>query len=335
MIDVLADILEANRTDGIVFARVRFNAPWGLRCDAAPLAGFHIVARGSCSVHLDGTDQPVQLDTGDIALVTRGEGHDLFDNPTSPATPLPELIGDLQPGTIGHLQLGTPGGAETILVCGGYLYQHPGPHPLLATLPPIVHLRHDDMNHATHVIVDQLLNEIANQRDGSKTVINRLVDVLLVYLLRTWIQDRPNTELGWLAAFRDPAISNAMRHIHANYNTPLGLDDIADQCGLSLSTFKKRFSELVGEPPGTYLTRLRLDTAARLLRDTDHPVNHIAALVGYTSEYAFNRAFARTKGHSPGRYRHHTRNETQISPVLPPGTHGPPTTSLGDDESRG
>lgn len=327
VLDVLADILEANRTDGMVFARVRFRAPWGLRCDPAPLAGFHIVARGSCSAHLDGQPEPHHLDSGDIALITQGEGHDLYDAPSSPATPLPELIGDLEPGTIGHLTLGADTGPETILVCGGYLFRDPGPHPLLSALPPIVHLRHDEINHGTRVTIDQLLAEIADPQEGSKTVVNRLVDVLLVLVLRTWIQNRSLDELGWLAAFRDPAISAAMQRIHADYQQPLPLNELAADCGLSLSTFKKRFTQLLGEPPGNYLTRLRHDIACRHLRDTDLPVNRIAASVGYTSEYAFNRAFTRSKGMSPGRFRTHARTNPPTSPVKPAAVPTPDRTT--------
>lgn len=315
VIDVLADVLEATRTDGIVFARVRFHAPWGLRCDPAPLAGFHVVARGSCTLRLDDGEEPVHLETGDLALVTQGSGHHLYDAPGSPATPLAELMGDLRPGTIGQLVLGREGGPETTLLCGGYVFRHPGPHPLLATLPPVVHLRRDQMGTATQAVVDQLVGEVADQADGSKTVISRLTDVLLVHLLRAWIRDQPLERLGWLAALRDPAISTAVRRIHADYATDLSLPDLADECGLSLSTFKKRFRELVGEAPGAYLTRLRLDTAARLLRDHDEPVGRVAAQVGYGSEFAFNRAFARAHDLSPGRYRAHVRAHPTPSPV--------------------
>ncbi len=281
--DVLGDVLEASRTDGVVFARVRFRAPWGLRCDPAPLAGFHIVARGTCSIHLDGTDTPLHLASGDIALVTQGEGHDLFDAPESPATPLPDLIGDLELGTIGHLELGDPDGPETVLVCGGYVFAQPGPHPLLSGLPPVVHLRHDDIPQSARATLDQLLDEIAHERDGSQTVINRLVDVLLIHMLRTWIDAQPPDQQGWFAALRDPSISAALRRIHRDYADDLSLADLASAATMSLSTFKRRFRTLVGESPGAYLTRHRLDSAARLLRDTDQPVIQIASAVGYRS----------------------------------------------------
>jgi AraC-like DNA-binding protein len=59
----------------------------------------------------------------------------------------------------------------------------------------------------------------------------------------------------------------------------------------------------VGDTPLAYLTRWRMDTAARLLRDTGRPLSRIAEEVGYESEFSFNKAFRRARGISPGRYR--------------------------------
>ena len=59
----------------------------------------------------------------------------------------------------------------------------------------------------------------------------------------------------------------------------------------------------VGETPLGYLRKLRLGIATMLLHDTDEPLAQIARSVGYTSEFAFNRAFQRARGMPPGRYR--------------------------------
>jgi AraC-like DNA-binding protein len=64
----------------------------------------------------------------------------------------------------------------------------------------------------------------------------------------------------------------------------------------------------VGDTPAAYLTRWRMDLAAQRLRDTDDTVGFIARSLGYTSEYAFNRAFARTRDIPPGRYRSRSRD---------------------------
>jgi AraC-like DNA-binding protein len=78
---------------------------------------------------------------------------------------------------------------------------------------------------------------------------------------------------------------------------------LARRVGVSRSTLNRRFLTEVGRPPADYLTAWRLELAARRLRSGDEPVSVVAHGVGYTSEYAFNRAFARCHGLPPGRYR--------------------------------
>jgi AraC-like DNA-binding protein len=54
----------------------------------------------------------------------------------------------------------------------------------------------------------------------------------------------------------------------------------------------------------TYLTWWRMTSAGRLLRESNAPLSSVAQRVGYTSEFAFAKAFKREFGLPPGRYRH-------------------------------
>ena len=78
---------------------------------------------------------------------------------------------------------------------------------------------------------------------------------------------------------------------------------LARELSVSPATLARRFTAALGETPAAYLTRWRMDLAARRLRDTDEPLQAIARSVGYTSVYAFSRAFSRTRGLPPGRFR--------------------------------
>jgi transcriptional regulator GlxA family with amidase domain len=78
---------------------------------------------------------------------------------------------------------------------------------------------------------------------------------------------------------------------------------LAEEVAVSRATLSRRFPAVVGETPGAYLTRWRMDLAARRLRDTDDSLEQIASAVGYTSVYAFSRAFSRARSLPPGRYR--------------------------------
>ncbi len=78
---------------------------------------------------------------------------------------------------------------------------------------------------------------------------------------------------------------------------------LARRVGLSRPAFARRFRESEGTSPKRYLAALRLDEAARLLRVTDAGLAQVAVRVGYSSEFAFNRAFKRRHGWAPGGYR--------------------------------
>ena len=91
--------------------------------------------------------------------------------------------------------------------------------------------------------------------------------------------------------------------LHERPEEPWTIARLAAEVHVSRATLARRFTELVGEPPLSYLTSWRMDVAARRLRDGDEPVEAIARAVGYRSEYAFNRAFRRHRGRPPGRYR--------------------------------
>jgi AraC-like DNA-binding protein len=81
--------------------------------------------------------------------------------------------------------------------------------------------------------------------------------------------------------------------------------------GISRTALARQFRTLVGEPPLTYLTRWRMTIAARLLRETELPLESVAARVGYGSPFAFGKAFKRSMGNAPGAYRRAHREEGQ------------------------
>jgi AraC-like DNA-binding protein len=81
------------------------------------------------------------------------------------------------------------------------------------------------------------------------------------------------------------------------------VESLAREVHVSRATLARRFAEVVGEPPLTYLARWRMHLAAQRLKYSTDTVGAIAREVGYASEYAFNRAFARHRGQPPGRYR--------------------------------
>ena len=236
---------------------------------------------------------PRRLVAGDLVLLTRGAGHALCDDPASPRVPLEQW----------RAQRGRRGGAAlSNLLCGTYDLEARSNHPVLRLLPPIIHLPAGD-SAGLQAALRLLLDEFDRPDVGSSKVVSRLLDVLFIQILRSWVDRQPEGASGWLGALRDPAIGRALSALHRAPARAWTVKSLAAAAGLSRAVFARRFKDLVGDTPLAYLTQVRLDTAARLLRTTDDPLASIAQSVGYRSEFAFNRAFRRTRGSPPGRFR--------------------------------
>jgi AraC-like DNA-binding protein len=131
----------------------------------------------------------------------------------------------------------------------------------------------------------------------------KLSEALFVDTLRRYVAGLPEQQTGWLAGARDPIVGKSLGLLHNRFAHPWTIADLADEVGISRSALVDRFTRYLSEPPMTYLTRWRLQLAARSLEKTSRGVSEIAADVGYESEAAFNRAFKREFGQPPGRYR--------------------------------
>ena len=130
--------------------------------------------------------------------------------------------------------------------------------------------------------------------------------MLLVEILRAWLSHQPEGSAGWLGALRDPAIATVLASLHETPATPWTVQELAQTAGLSRAVLARRFREKVGTPPLTYLSQVRMDLAARLLRTTEQSLTEVSRQVGYTSEFAFNRAFKQAYGQPPGQFRRQT-----------------------------
>jgi AraC-like DNA-binding protein len=94
------------------------------------------------------------------------------------------------------------------------------------------------------------------------------------------------------------------------------VEALGNHVGLSRAAFARRFATLTGQPPLGYLTWWRMIVAGRLLRQSDESLDAVAGRVGYTSEFAFAKAFKREYGLAPGRYRRQAPVSTPRNPEL-------------------
>ncbi|WP_243793456.1 AraC family transcriptional regulator [Saccharopolyspora gloriosae] len=299
--DLLADVLSRTGVRGSVGARIIAGQEWGLASTCTTGAGFYAVTAGTAWLSVPGRS-PRQLISGDVVLLPNGSEHTLSSAPDAevtvhgcPAAERAEAEGDVR-------RLGT-GAAQTHMLGASFVSDAASSTQVLAALPDLVHV------HAEHCgelddTIRLLSRELARPKIAAAVVLDRLIDILLIQLLRAWLDENPPEVSGtWLGVLCDPVVRDAMTALHQDPARPWTTEVLAAQVAVSRATLTRRFLLTVGEAPGSYLTRWRMDLAATRLRDTDDTLETIARSVGYTSVYAFSRAFSRTRGRAPGRYR--------------------------------
>ncbi|GAA4524686.1 AraC family transcriptional regulator [Amycolatopsis samaneae] len=294
--DVVSDAISAVRLGQPSFTRVGADGTWCVRREPYVGAGVAVVLKGGCWLLPDG-DEPRSLGVGDVVLLPHGAGHVLADSPVAPAAarkkavPFERWLGGARPA---H--------GETELLCGRYRLDCSRLHPLIAELPGVVHLPNRVGEHLElRAVLDLLAGELDERRPGSCVALPSLLDLLLVYVIRSWLAG--TTGGAWPRVLGDPVTAAALRALHTNPAEPWTTERLAKAARVSRPTLARRFTALVGRPPMAYLTWWRLTLAATLLRDTPDTLAAIAGRVGYGSPYAFSHAFEREFGITPGRFR--------------------------------
>jgi AraC-like DNA-binding protein len=197
------------------------------------------------------------------------------------------------------------GGEPCRIVCGYLATDHIEGNPLFATLPPILPFYAKESPGADWVrsTFQFAANEIAAGRPGSDSVLAKLSELLFVEAVRRYVETLSPDQSGWLAGLRDTHVAKALGLIHARIAERWTVESLSREVGLSRSAFAEKFTRLIGEAPMGYVSRWRMNVAAHHLRNSRMSMARVAEAVGYESEAAFNRAFRRVLGVTPGAWR--------------------------------
>ena len=320
-VDTLSEVLGAIRLTGAVFLEMTLRERWSyltaparkiadvLMPDADHVIPYHLVTSGACHARLvDG--EPVELRAGDVALFPAGDRHVLVAASRSSLSLKPvEITGHslrslLTPGEVRSFEIGERGNA-TRIVCGYLACDARLAEPILRTLPRMlkVSLRGAGIASWVKSSIEFSVAECAARRPGSAMVLARLSEVLFAEALRQYMERNPNEQTGWLGALTDRYIGRTLDLLHGDPARSWTVDELARRVGLSRSALSERFTAKIGMPPMQYLTRWRISLAASKLRRSDVSILQVAGEAGYESEAAFNRAFKRTLGVPPARWR--------------------------------
>ena len=301
--DVLSDILRSVHLGGGVYFRCEFSAPWGMDIKPTPVAEFHIIVRGNCWLRMPGRSAPIPLQGGDLVAFPRGDAHSLVDAPEGVALPAEEIVQGQNLDDYGPVTYGGSGLPATVL-CGYFQFDRDHPHPLVAALPSLIHIRGTDSHDFAwlQTAINFMIHETRTAKPGSEAVVNRLAEVLFVQMVRAYIA-QSEAPPGMLAAIADKQIGAALQRMHQAPQQAWTLATLAQRVGMSRSAFAARFNQLVGQPPLQYLTFWRMQKARELFSETRLTTAAIAEQVGYQSEASFAKVFKKVVGMGPGAYR--------------------------------
>jgi AraC-like DNA-binding protein len=308
--DLLGEVLAVSGVRGVVGARIEAGQDWGWWwASATPRAALHAVTSGTVWLGLP-RQPPLQLMPGDVVLLPDGTEHALGSDPGAVARTSARNFDPWHTTDSGAVRIGT-GPVRAHILCADYGHDAVVSTQVLGLLPPLVHIRAQSGGGVLEDTIRLLGRELASPAMATGVVLDRLVDILLVHVLRAWLAsipgEQPEQRPSWLGALRDDVVGAAAAKLHEDPSRPWTTTTLAREAGVSRATLTRRFAAATGESPGAYLNRWRMDVAARRLRDTDDSLETIAQSVGYTSAYAFSRAFSRSRSQSPGRYRSQAR----------------------------
>jgi len=244
---------------------------------------------------LDDAHAPQELAPGDVALVRGGPDHFIAHKPNA-ACISPEQF---QARHANDERISTDG--ANVFLCGAYVLSGDVGRGLLEALPPILTLSAaaDD---PLHDVISLLSSELIADAPGQQTVLDRLLDVLLVLAIRTCFQ-RSERAPRWYQAAGDPRLAPALSAIHADAARAWTVPELAALSKLSRAAFARIFQSALGQAPMQYLTEWRMSLARDYLRAGELTLAEIGARTGYASPYAFAAAFRRHHGVPPGQWR--------------------------------
>lgn len=305
--DPLSELLGGIRAEGALLSDAILKAPWVVGFDdRAPLTMITVARGGGVILLADGTE--VKVMGGQTAVVRGREPFRMADSPASVDRPhLEYWLTCFDPETCAEVAALPPvadEGVATALFVGAYRASGKRHERLMRALPRVLVV--DDYSDVC-VWLDACLLDIADRRPGTQAFIDRLFDWGLVCTLRAWFDQQGRHAPVWYRGFSDPVVGPALEAVHTAPSRPWTVADLASEAGVSRALLAKRFSEVMGEPPLTYLTEWRMELAEELLADPDLTVAQVARRVGYADQFGFSNAFKRRKGKSPTAFRESTR----------------------------
>ena len=169
-------------------------------------------------------------------------------------------------------------------------------------------------------LLHMLLAEADHSLDGYETVCQDLLEVLLIWLVRSSTLSLQIQKTDTRSENRECA--EIKRYIDVNYRENITLDKLADLAHINKYYLAHTFQKEYGVSPITYLSRRRIEESKYLLGNTGHTLAQVSELLGFSSPSYFSQCFRKAEGISPNEYRRQVR-QGQRPASAAPRTKGP------------
>jgi len=306
-VDAVVGLLDGVRARGAFVLRMMMDPPWSLSIrDDAPLT--LICQTHGSAVIVGKSSGTTWLHPGDVAVVRGVEHYVLADDPATapmavihPGNRCTTLSGETLKFemSLGVRTWGNSSSGATRSVICAYEGRSEVSARLLDVLPTVSVVRADEWDSP---LMELLSREAGHDGAGQEAYLDRMLDVLLIAVLRVWF-GRDGNAPTWWGAEQDPMVGPALKLIYNNPAHPWTVANLAAAVGCSRAVFARRFTDQVGEPPIAFLTSWRLALAADLLRSSQATIGAVARQVGYSTPFALSSAFKRAYGVSPNTHR--------------------------------
>lgn len=306
--DSLSTLVASMGLHGRVDLLCRYAGAWSAPHPGTPpgQVPYHVVLTGEAVLEVGRERRPFVA--GDLVLFPHGSAHTMrhadgatmtFAEVSRPLGRLVELASDAP-----H--------SDFEMLCGTFeLGRHRA--LLLRALPEVVHLHtkgRDDYA-GLHALLHTMRHESLQASPGGDAVIAHLSAALFTLVVRT-LMNEGDLQQGLLALLMDTRVGPALAAVIAAPAEPWTLERLAEVSRMSRASFARHFAELSPATPMDVVTALRMELAARLLRESPRPIEQIGEACGYISRAAFGQAFKRAHGTSPAAFR---RQMAHTAPV--------------------
>lgn len=305
--DVVSELLVGMRLQGLEYQRLQITPPFAVSYGEDPAkAQFHFIAQGHAYLHIP--DKALhRLSPGDAVLLPRGGLHALLSQPALECQKIDQLDARVICDSVKDIVACCPDMPDkdrVVVFSGAMEFELGSMNALVKLMPEVLHAGTLFDNHPEILpILEAMEREACTARAGFASILTRLAEVVSACIVRGWVESGCGEASGWIAALRDPRLSQVIAAVHRDPGHNWTVEKMAAQMGSSRSIFAERFQAVSGTTPLRYVTELRMRMATQWMVRDRLPIEIVAERLGYGSQAAFSRAFKRVTGHSPGQIR--------------------------------